>query len=443
MIGDLRSRCATALCCAVAVCWASSAIAQDVEYAVRGGVAYSDNVDRAAANGRSSASVVVGLDLDAERDTGRLRYDAQGNVDYYEYLESGIGGQVYGGFDGLATYGIIEDALDWSLSAGWRQEREDVLLPISFDNIGSVFRFATGPNLNGTLFGAVDTELLARYERAAYSDRGLDNETLRAQLTLGRRPSRQTFYGIGASFADVSYSQLDGPQTPDFERTEAFLRFYTEGVRTYISADVGQARVKGDNVDDDAPLFRVRLTRQLTPSLEAFVRYTEEFPTSEGATYEEDPPVTGGSSDSLILSATPRLSKAGGVGVEFTRPRTSVRAEYSRLREETVTFLPAQRAFDQFAVDVSHRLTPRSTLEFGASVADDRFEGPLDSGFEETLFELVYTLSVWRALAVDVRLSWHEWRGDLFQQNYIERAVGVFARYGGRIGDLPLPGVEE
>jgi hypothetical protein len=423
------------------VCFALAAVpvatpAQDLEFTLRGGLDWSNNVFRGAIGEVDGTAAVVGFDVDGERTTGRFQYALDGNLDYFEYLDvDGVSGQEYGGLGARSSYQIVPDTFAWALDAAWGQTRTDLTQPFAVGNIENSYTAATGPTVTGQMGRSMELVGDARYEIARYGAQNLESDTVRGQLVLQRRASRQTLWGLGASYADVDYDESDdAPVSPDFERSEAFLRYQWYANRTSIEVDAGVAKAEGDTFEDDGPMVRAALSRELTPSFTGYVRYVEEYPTSQGAVYFDGRPGAGGPlEDGSLLAATPRTQQSATAGLRYQRPRTLIDLSYANRREDTIAIAAADREVSELRLEAERRTTPRSTLRVAALVSEDEFSGPTAASngkIDSIEFSAGWTLNLSELIAVEAILRFRDWDGNAPLQEYDEVSAGVFVRYG-------------
>jgi hypothetical protein len=404
--------------------------AASFEYEVRAGAAYSDNVERTAVDEIETAAAVVGLRVRGAREEGRLQYSLAGDASYLEYLDSEVPGEVIGSLFAESSYEILPQSFVWQLDGSFNQVRQDLLRAAAPGNRDDVLSLSTGPNLRARFGDAFEAELQARYAIADFSERDFDSDTLGAQLLLGRRFSERSVIGLGASFADVTYDSAIGLGSIDFQRTEVFARVRAEGARTEIQADVGYAQAEGANVDDSGAMIRLEATRRLTPFISGFVRYTQEYPTSEAAAFVPFDATGGGASgDASILTAAPRVAKSADIGLRLSRPRTSAELAFNANRETGLVGALGDRSFETARFSVTRSMTPRSRATVFAFWSQEDLGLVSESADELGIGgELSFTFG--RHLGLDLRLEHRERDSALPASEFSEVSVGLFLRWG-------------
>jgi len=409
----------------------------ELEYGLRAGASYSDNVDRVPDNEQSSGAGILGLDLRGTRETGRLRYDVYGDLEYRDYFEKDIDSQEFGRLIAQTSYAFVPDAFDWLLSGSFDQVREDLLRPVAPDNLENVITFSTGPRATARFGDTVEAQGEAHYTVANYSERDFDSNTAGGSVTLGRRMSERSYIGLGASYDDVTYDVARGVIAPDYERYEYFLRFNTEGARTTFEADAGYTQIKGVGIEDDGPMARARLTRRLTPYVSGFLAYTREFPTSSDASFTPTPEQGDVVGDSSVLTPAPRENESAEIGLTMTRPRTSALLAFARRSEATVGLGGESRDYDEINASFSRLITTRSSFGLYAihtkekldDVIVDPLAPPVDADAKETAIGANLSLAFGRAVSVEVRIE-HRDRDSDVGLEYKELSGGIFLRYG-------------
>lgn len=421
---------ATWLVAAIVACGGSVAVSAELDYELRAGVAYSDNVLRVPVDETDTAAALAGLRLRGAKESGRLQYELAGDASYLEYFDSAVDGELIGEAYAESSYEILPQVFSWNLDGSFRQARETLLRPAAPGNRDDIFSASTGPTLRARVGDAFEAEFDARYALATFSERDFDSETLGGQLVLARALSGRSLIGIGGSFSDVTYDSDLGGQSLDFERTEVFLRFRAQGVRTGLEVDAGYSKVEGASIEDSGLMLRLEATRRLTPFISGFLSVTQEYPQSEAPAftpYGATEDVQGG--DASVISGGPRVARSGEVGLRLERPRTRAEFGYSKREETDLLGLFGDRSFDQFRLQVSRSLTPRSQLSAFAGHSRESLSGAgVDAN--ETTGGLELSLTFGRNLGLDLRVQHAERSSDDPAGEFSELSGGLFLRWG-------------
>jgi hypothetical protein len=198
-----------------------SAYAAEIEYALRFGAAYSDNIGRGGSGSEQSASsAAVGFELDGLKETGRLRYELQADVTRFEYLSADLDAEIFGRANLLGSYELFQDLLSWHAGIAYDQIREDIFRPLAPGNVDEQINYTTGPSLRLRMASSVEAQIDARYNRLDYASARLDSETLGIRGLLIRRGNPRSFLGVGGAYDDVKYLPDVGTSLLDFRRSE-------------------------------------------------------------------------------------------------------------------------------------------------------------------------------------------------------------------------------
>jgi hypothetical protein len=402
----------------------------NLDYELRAGAAYSDNVERTAVDEIETAAAVVGMRVRGAREEGRLQYSLAGDASYLEYLDSAVPGELIGSLFAESSYEILPQSFLWHLDGSFSQVREDLLRSAAPGNRDDVLSLSTGPNLRARFGDAFEAELQARYSMADFSTREFDSDTVGAQLVLGRRLSERSVIGVGASFADVTYDSAAGLGSIDFERTEVFARIRAEGARTEIQADIGYSQAEGANVDDSGAMMRIQATRRLTPFISGFARYVQEYPTSEAAVFVPFDATGGGAvGDPSILTAAPRVTKNAEIGLRLDRPRTSAELAFATNRESSLVGTLGERSFDTARLSVTRSMTPRSRATVFAFWSQEDV-GVVAGSSDELSAGGELSVTFGRNLGLDLRVEHRDRNSPLPASEFSEISVGLFLRWG-------------
>jgi hypothetical protein len=423
------------LLCAGLVAAASPVMSAEIDYALRAGYTYSDNIELLPkGTERSSGAASVGLQLSGERPEGRLRYEVGADLGYFEYFKSEIDSQVLGRASLTGTYDFVPESFGWNASLLFDQVRQDLLRPFAPGNTEDVLSFSTGPTLRARFSSVVEGELDARYSRISYEERPFDNETVGGRALLVRRANPRSMLGVGVSYDDVSYLSSTGGSGLDYDRKEAFGRMEFTGARSRVSLEAGVAKVTGENADDTEPLLRATLDRRITPAVTAYLRAIREYPTSADNGVSADPSsIVGGTMDTNLLTAAGRLSTSVEGGFQLDKTRVLGELSYRYAQEESLLAGLGKRDFNEVRGRLTRVFTPGSRGSLYATFSTQEFSLLADK-FDERLLGAEVGLALSRTIGLDVRVEHRKRTGDDATTNYSEMSGGIFLRYSGSLG---------
>jgi hypothetical protein len=423
------------LCCTGLLLIAGPALSAELEYALRGGVTYSDNIERVSDGlERSTAAAVAGVELSGERETGRLRYDISADVTYHEYLSLGLDSEVFGHAAMLGSYEFVPDSFDWNASIAYEEIRADIFRPLAPGNTEALLSFSTGPTLRASFSEVMEGQLDGQYARTSYGDRPFDNQTVGARALLARRTNPRSLLALGASYDDVSYVSGGAPAGLDFVRQELFVRLELAGVRTDIELETGYSDINGESFDGNGPMLRARLSRRMTPALTGFIGAVREYPTSEDTARSADALNTaGGEYDRSELTSGPRQSTGVQLGLRFERPRVNAELTYELRDEESLVGTAAERTRHALHGSVGRRFAPRVRGTLFGTLTNEDVPGP-GGNVDEWTLGAELALSFGRSLDIDLRVEQRDREGLSALDDYSELSGGIFLRYSGPSG---------
>lgn len=407
---------------------AGTANAEGIQFGVRAGANYSDNVEREPVDETSSSSAIVGVDFSGQKDTGRLQYDLFGNVEYQHFFEDDVDSDTFGQIFATSQYAIVPDRFVWGLSGSYDQTRRELLRPIAPGNMENVITLSTGPQWTMRFGNALESTLEGHYMVADYEEQPFDNDTVGGSLIFGRRQAANRFIGFGGSYDQVDYD-FDDPRAEDFDRREVFLRINAQGARTTLDLDAGYSEVESDTFEDDGPMFRLRATRELTNSLSTFATFNQVFPTSTGATFTpESPPQLG--TDSSVLSGGPRKTQDIGIGLQANARRTDAVVSFV-LREEEELETQLQRDYEVITASGTYSFLPRASFTLFARFTNEEVVG-VES--DEQIYGGRLNFLIGRLTSISLRLEHRNRDSDAADGEYEENLAGLYLRYGNATG---------
>lgn len=407
-----------------------------IDYVLRAGVSYTDNLFRSPAGLESSSgAAVLGVFANGQRDTGRLTYRTAVDLWYNAYF-SEFDSQVFGGatFDG--AYAFVEDTFLWNGSFAYNQVRQDISAPLAPGNMGAQVNWSTGPEFRFRFGQALEAQLSAHYQAASYpGDQAQgDNTTIGGRALLARRSGPRSMIALGASVDDLRYDQDLVAELFDFTRREVFARYETSGVRNRIAAEAGYSTVSGSNVDDSGPVFRGTFSRRLTPTLDGFLSYVREYPVSSPQLRFEDPAEPGtGTPDETLLTSSPRIAQTFGATLAMERTRTNARLSYSLRKEESLLELLGKRDYSDLRFFVQRQFTPKASGAFFVSLTSDNFTAFAEDADETTVGGL-FTIMLGGSLGLDLQLEHRDRDSENPMGSSKELSGGIFLRYSGAFG---------
>jgi hypothetical protein len=410
-----------------AVLAAETASNGGIDYTARTGLSYSDNIFRAPSDKEDSLALVAGLELSGSRPTGRLRYQADADVAFNEYLSNGIDSELLGNAALSGSYDFVPERFGWNAGLTYGQLRGDVVRPSAPGNREDILSLTTGPTARLQFSNVAELQLTGNYARQTYSDRPFDNETIGGRASLARRISPRSSVSAGFSFDDVSYVGSNAPSMLDYERKEIFGRVDLQGVRSDVQVEAGRSNITGELVDSGGFFMRANLSRRLTPAVTGFLRAVREYPTS---TETYGPGFEGGEvvEDTALLTSGPRKTTDLQAGLRFGGTRTNASLTASRREEASLVENVGKRKLNGVHGEVSRALTPRANGSFYVSLSDEEFTAFAGSA-EETTIGMRLGINSGRTLGFEARVEYRDRGSGGVYPGYSEFSGGVFLTY--------------
>lgn len=398
-----------------------------LQFGVRLGAKYTDNYLHSDTELVDSTVGIVGFEVGGNKQTGRLALSAYGDVEYQEPFENSLEADVVGRMAATADYALVPGTVNLVAAGLFTQVRPDLFRPVSVNNREDVLSYSVGPTINLGLGDALSARIDARYTASDYSLRPLDNETAGAEIIIGHDGVRENFIGLGAGYYDVQYKEKIDPTAVVYTRQRAFARYYVTGTRTTLRLDAGYERVEGDVGEESGPLVRASLSRTLSPSVQVYATYTSEFPISDnsllGAPIRED---------ESILTAAPRRTRFGTLGLSYTRPRTQADLSVMHSLEEGVLATEGERTWQEVRGTLTRNFTSNSlgTLYAGHSKEDLSGLSMGSLKATKTLYGGDFEMLFGRQLSVLAYVQYQDLDSNSALDRYDEFMAGVYVRYG-------------
>ncbi len=249
--------------------------AVEVDYELRAGGFYSDNIRRAGSGSSDDLVAFVGFGLDLQQVSRRIDLSILANLDYQHYLDNTFDGEVVGALNGNLTFGISPGVLDWVTTNRFGTLNTNPLLPDTGGNRENINNFSTGPELSLKLGGVTSLKAGAHYRNNNFEVRETDNDVLGGDIGLHRALSPNRSISLTATVDDVEYdNQL---LNQNFERRAVFVGFNSEISRGRVSLSLGSNEVDTGSMTADGTLASISVTRRLSPRTEFRLSYDQRF----------------------------------------------------------------------------------------------------------------------------------------------------------------------
>ena len=271
----IRSRLTTVTCATLGVLAFQDAANADVNLTVEATTGYTNNLLRVP-DGDSDVPVSLGLTGTWIESTKHLSADVQGRVDGVMYLKDTYPEEVLGQINASVIWWAVPEQFSLVLMNVYGQTSTDPFSPIGPANRQNTNYLSTGPDWFIPLGARTRAYLGGRYGSVRYEEVADSNsERLLGIVGLDRAVSSSSRLGVQASTETVDY---DSASQPDVDRNEAYVRYeYSRGTQSELVVNAGHTWLYSDSEDRSAPLLQVRLSRQVTSSVDLQLELVSQF----------------------------------------------------------------------------------------------------------------------------------------------------------------------
>ncbi len=255
--------------------FAGNMASADLEYGVRAGLSWSDNIRRAASNSRSEAVGLIDLNINADHQSRATSLSLGGNIGLRNYLRNTYNSDIIGNMVGMAEVQLVPEVLSWSFEDRFGTLQQDPFRPSTPDNRENINNFATGPNVRIALSRVMGLNLSGRYRINTFETAPLDNEVIGGSVGLVRSLSSKRSVSLNFSTDSVDY---DNPLIDrDFDRRSAYVGMRSEMSRGSISVNVGVNEVDVGGRTVDGFLAGINLNRRVSARTTFTASYDQRY----------------------------------------------------------------------------------------------------------------------------------------------------------------------
>ena len=224
------------------------------------GTGYSDNLFKT--NPPDSGNYTgLGVELDVNRQSRRLRAFALGSVEYRDYSHALVEDEPYGDLQAEFEIQAVPDIFSWLTTDYYFEGREDALSPSGPGNREQINVFETGPVVRLPVGGRMELRLQSMAGwRNVNSRQAYDNDFLRSTAGFYRVLSPTAEVGLSVIRNDIEY---DAPPIENVIDT-AFLAYNKEFSTGRASFAVGTTSVDmGPTEGEDRPYVNISWQRDV------------------------------------------------------------------------------------------------------------------------------------------------------------------------------------
>ena len=411
---------------------AAPAAGAEVAASIDAGVGYSDNITRTSGEQIDETLGTLGVLIRAERPEGRLVGLFNADLEYISYLDDTYDDDVYGRVDLNGDYWLVQDTFSWALEDSWGQIRRDPFEVPNPGNTENTNYFATGPDFIFRFGQRTNQTLTGRWADTSYEETARDFQRLGGGLALSRAISERTTIGLHGYASRVEFD--DPLYGSDYDAQEYYGRIATEGARTRVEFDAGYTEVHDQGESSGNPLFRLSVTRDISPksalTLEAGTEVSDSGQLFQGIGDNGGAPGFGNPSD-VIGIGDPFERRYFGLrwSTDGQRGRFGLGANYRQELYETQTQF--DRDVTEFYADYSRGLTEALRLSLGARYEMEEYD---DGSYDEDRLRLAAGLAWDVSGKVFVSADYEFYQSDSSSplQDYDENRLWVRVGYRAR-----------
>ncbi|WP_170288295.1 outer membrane beta-barrel protein [Marilutibacter maris] len=241
--------------------------AVDVDYEIGVAVKRQDNI-ALTASGRDPVSETVVSPrayFEATQDGPRIRFKAQGALEYYDYLDDTFSDETRARFNGQLDITAIPDRLDFVFRDYLSQQPVDRLAAYAPDNTQQINVFVAGPTLKARFGPAMRGQLDLRYadNHAEETESFNGNRySIAGRLVRDLDPNRELSLNLAVVEADFDQAG----DRRDYRREDGFLNLTSRHAHLDTDIDLGHSRVEldGSGRKDSTLLLRASVDWNLS-----------------------------------------------------------------------------------------------------------------------------------------------------------------------------------
>jgi len=370
----------------------------DLSGVAEAGVGYSDNIGRLPNNEVDETIGTVGLELDWNERTRRIRGDATVDVSYFEYLDNTYDSELLGTANGNLGVAIVPEILQWAFQDSFGQAQADPFAPATPTTREDLNYFSTGPDLTVRLGSNGFGRLFGRWATTTYERSPLDSERTTGGVALGRRASPRSELSLNAVTESVDF---DEAINTDFDRDSVYVGWNLDASRTAIDAQLGYTWLERDGADKTgSALVNIVVTRDLTASsVLALTVGTQLGDAGDSLRTELQGGVIGGGGTQITATADPFENRLASLEWRYTRGRTGFTLGASWNEEEYETQTQLNRVRYVYNVSVSRRLASAVDVQLFGTLESEEFDN-VNLESDELRMGAVMNWRAWRTLGL-------------------------------------------
>ena len=338
-----------------------------LDYSLRAGGGYSDNLGRSDTDTVSSAFYSAGGTLDYLFKSARTDAAALADFDWIDYDDQSFDSQVLGSLNGHFRYQLVPERFTWVFEDNFGQSARDPFSPSTSNNTENMNFFTTGPDLALHFGHRMGLEMDARYSNVWYQRSVNDNDRYSAGASLVRYLSEASRVFLRTDYNNVQFS--GDSLSPDYDRWNAYAGYASENARTKLTVDAGYSSLHRAGQTESGPLFRLGWSRTLSESLTADLRGGYEYNDSAGALgfNQAGGGAVGAGTGGVVSTGDVFEDSYGAANLHFDKLRTRIGAGVEYHHENYLAIDALDRDRTHLYADFTRRVGRPFTVTFSAA----------------------------------------------------------------------------
>ena len=247
----------------------------DVDYELRVGGAFTDNVRRNDLAIEDQWVAIAGLKFDASRESTRFDGSFLADLQFNKYMDDAFENENLSSFELDAEFKLAPDVFHWVVFDKFGVLQQDPFRADTPENRENVNLFETGPDLTVRLGDQGSAKLGGRYRSNKFEISNIDNTTVTGSLSLSRALSPNRILSLNGSADRIEFE--DSVAYSDFDRKSAYLGFTSKISNGSLTLNIGVNELLIEGETYSGTLMGLSWSRQLTNISTINVNYNERF----------------------------------------------------------------------------------------------------------------------------------------------------------------------
>ncbi|WP_405229998.1 outer membrane beta-barrel protein [Lentisalinibacter sediminis] len=255
---------------------AAQEVKAELDYEIRAGAAYTDNVRRVSNGEEDDTIAVAGFSVDWSEERRRFEANVAGDFDYFDYLDNTFDSDNVSLLNAGVLFKVSPGLFHWSADNTYGTIRSDPFAAETPEFRENVNRFSTGPDFFFRLNDRTSLNLNGRYALNEFEESRADNDAVSGSLSLVRGISRNRSVSLNISADRIDYD-TDDEGTSGFDRVAAFFGFNSRISRGTLDLAVGVNELHDADEKFSGTYAKVGWSRELSAISSVSISYSQQY----------------------------------------------------------------------------------------------------------------------------------------------------------------------